>query len=95
MYRELDPLLHSQLRLFIMSILVAEEQAEFNYLKEVTKATSGNLSAQINILKRERYLTVTKKFRENKPVTICRINDTGMEAFGNYVKALQNYIKAA
>ena len=80
-FRDLDPLLHSQLRLAIISILISVKEAEFLFLKEKTNATAGNLSVQIQKLKDADYITVEKKFRDNYPLTICRITKKGMAAF--------------
>ena len=91
-FKDLDPVLHSQLRLAIMSLLISVETAEFTYLKDQTGATSGNLSIQITKLKEAGYIEVTKKFRNNYPLTICRITDLGRQKFTEYVKALKEYL---
>lgn len=93
MYKDLDPVLHSQLRLAIVSILVQVEQAEFNYLKEETGASSGNLSVQINRLKEAGYIKVTKRFKGNYPQTLCKITDKGRGRFAGYVQAISSYLK--
>jgi DNA-binding MarR family transcriptional regulator len=92
MFQELDPLLHSQLRLGIMSVLVSVESAEFNHLLEKTGATRGNLSVQINKLAQAGYIKVKKSFRNNYPLTTCRITTRGIEAFDTYVRALKSYL---
>jgi DNA-binding transcriptional ArsR family regulator len=92
MFIELDPILHSQLRLAVMSLLISVKEAEFTFLKEKTKATAGNLSVQINKLKEAGYLDVVKQFNNNYPQTICKISPKGIEAFEAYVKALQSYM---
>ena len=92
MLPKLDPLLHSELRLAVMSILASVEEADFTYLKEQTGATSGNLSVQIDKLAEAGYITVEKGFRGNMPRTTCRITPTGTEAFRTYVKALKKYL---
>lgn len=92
MFKELDPLLHSQLRLAIMSILLSAEEAEFVYLKERTQATAGNLSVQIDKLSEAGYIEVEKSFVGKRPRTACRITPAGREAFENYVNALKGYI---
>mgnify|MGYP001142070570 CR=1 FL=1 len=92
MYDELDSLIHSPLRLAIMSILVSVREAEFNFLKAETKASSGNLSVQIKKLGEAGYLEVEKTFKNNYPLTTCRITDRGVEAFENYVATLRKYI---
>ncbi len=93
MFEELDPLLHSQLRLAVMSVLISVESAEFTYLLDKTGATRGNLSVQITKLSEAGYLEVIKSFRKNYPLTTCRITAKGIEAFENYVKALQGYLR--
>jgi DNA-binding MarR family transcriptional regulator len=93
MFTELDPILHSQLRLAIMSILIGVKEAEFSYLKEKAGATAGNLSVQITKLSEAEYITVEKTFRDNYPLTTVTITPKGIAAFEKYVKALQGYIK--
>lgn len=91
-FKELDPILHSQLRLAVMSLLISVKEAEFIFLKEKTNATSGNLSVQIRKLKEAGYIEIIKQFHNNYPQTICKITSKGIEAFENYVKALQTYM---
>lgn len=93
MFKELDPILHSQLRLAIVSLLVSVKEAEFTYLKEQTGATAGNLSVQVQKLKEADYIDVEKKFKDNYPQTLCRITPTGVKAFEAYVAAIQKYLK--
>jgi DNA-binding MarR family transcriptional regulator len=93
MFKELDPLLHSQLRLAVMSLLMSVEEAEFSYLKEKTNASSGNLSVQIDKLKQAQYITVTKTFRDNYPLTICKKTKKGINAFETYIENLKSYLK--
>jgi DNA-binding transcriptional ArsR family regulator len=92
MFKELDPILHSQLRLAVVSLLISVKEAEFTFLKEKTNSTAGNLSVQINKLKEVEYIEVTKQFKDNYPQTICRITKKGIDAFEAYVKALQVYM---
>jgi DNA-binding PadR family transcriptional regulator len=93
MFKELDPLLHSQLRLAVMSLLISVEEADFVFLKEQTKATAGNLSVQIDKLNEAGYINVEKTFQGKMPRTVCRITDKGIKAFDDYVKAIQSYLK--
>ena len=93
MFKELDTVLHSPLRLGIISILSEVKEAEFNFLKEKTKATAGNLSVQINKLKVAGYIDVIKQFKDNYPQTICKITHKGIDAFKKYEEALQSYFK--
>ncbi len=92
MFKELDPILHSQLRLAIVSLLISVKEAEFNYLKESTNATAGNLSVQLQKLKDAEYINIEKSFRDNYPLTICSITKKGVKAFEDYVEALNQYI---
>ena len=91
-FKELDPVLHSQLRLATISLLIGTEVAEFTYIQEQTGATAGNLSIQITKLKEAGYIEVTKKFRNNYPQTLCSITPFGRQRFIEYVKALQDYL---
>ena len=92
MFKELNPLLHSELRLGIMSILLSVEEADFTYLKQETKATAGNLSVQIDKLSKAEYIEAIKTFKGKMPCTLCRITPKGIEAFEEYVEALKTYI---
>ena len=92
MFKELNPLLHSEIRLGVMSILISVEEADFTYLKQETKATAGNLSVQIDKLSKAEYIEVTKTFKGKMPCTLCRITPQGIEAFEEYVEALKTYI---
>ena len=92
MFKELDPILHSQLRLAVMSLLISVREAEFTFIKEKTGSTAGNLSVQLNKLKEAEYIEITKQFKENYPQTICRISKKGIDAFQSYVNALQTYM---
>lgn len=93
MFRELDPLLHSQLRLAVVSLLVGLDEADFVYLKEKTEATAGNLSVQIDKLSQAGYIEVEKGFEGKRPRTVCRITAQGRMAFAEYVDALKDYIR--
>jgi DNA-binding transcriptional ArsR family regulator len=92
MFKPLDPLLHSELRLAIMSLLISVKEAEFTYLKEKTGATAGNISVQLNKLSDAGYITIEKSFRDNYPLTTCRISKKGIKAFQDYVDSLKSYI---
>ena len=92
MFKELDPILHSQLRLAVMSLLINVKEAEFTFLREKTNATAGNLSVQISKLKDAGYIEIIKQFKENYPQTICKITRKGIDAVELYVSALQSYM---
>lgn len=91
-FKTLDPLLHSQLRLAVMSLLISVESAEFVFIKEKTGATAGNLSVQLDKLNKADYILVEKSFKGKKPLTTCRITKAGISAFEAYVENLKQYI---
>jgi DNA-binding MarR family transcriptional regulator len=93
MFKDLDPVLHSQLRLSIVSTLMTVDEANFNFIKETTNATSGNISIQIKKLKEAGYIKVEKSFKNNYPNTTLSITNKGKEAFENYVNNLKKYIQ--
>ena len=93
MYKDLDPLLHSQLRLAIMSLLISLGEAEFVYIKEKTNATAGNLSVQLDKLANAGYITIHKFFKGKKPQTVCKIAKKGINAFEKYINDLKGYIE--
>ncbi len=95
MFKDLDPILHSQLRLAVVSLLIGVKEAEFTFLREKTNATAGNLSVQINKLKEAGYLDVVKQFKDNYPQTMCKITPAGIRAFEQYVQDLRSYLSVA
>ncbi len=90
-FKPLDPLLHSELRLAIMSILINAEYADFSYIKEKTGGSSGNISVQLDKLKKAEYIEICKGFKGKMPQTTCSITDKGRTAFEEYVSALKTY----
>ncbi|MBN1198556.1 MAG: transcriptional regulator [Bacteroidales bacterium] len=88
----LDPLLHSQLRLAVISMLIGSPEADFVYLQKKTGATAGNLSVQLEKLRQAGYISVEKSFRGKMPRTTCRITTDGVAAFEKYIEALQDYL---
>ena len=93
MFKELDPLLHQQLRLQIMTLLMNVETAEFNYILNETGATRGNISVQMKKLEEAGYLEITKSFRDNYPLTTYQVTAAGRTAFEAYFTALESYFK--
>ena len=90
--KELNPLLHSQLRLAVMSILMNVEEADFVYLKEKTESTAGNLSVQLDKLSSAGYISIEKGMHGKRPRTSCSITPEGRMAFEEYVEALRTYL---
>ena len=92
MFQDLDPLLHQQLRLQIITLLMSVESAEFNFLLNETGATRGNISVQMKKLEEAKYISIKKSFRDNYPLTTYTITEAGKIAFENYVKTIEAYI---
>ena len=92
MFNDLNPILHSQLRLAVMSLLISVKEAEFTFIKDKTNSTAGNLSVQIQKLKDAGYIDVSKQFKDNYPQTTCKITKQGIKAFEEYVSSLQSYL---
>ena len=93
MYNDLDPLLHSQLRLAIISMLVASEKVEFTHIQSETKAAAGNISIQMKKLEEAGYIKIEKSYKNNYPNTMLSITDKGVKAFESYVNSLKKYLK--
>ena len=93
MLKPLDPLLHSELRLAIMSILISVESADFVYIRKQTGATAGNLSVQIDKLYKAEYISVDKGFNGKIPRTTCSITNQGRRAFAAYVETIKEYLE--
>lgn len=94
MFKDLDPLLHSQLRLAVISLLVKNSKMDFNNIKSETNATSGNLSVQLKKLEEVGYIKISKSFKNNYPLTKAQITEKGLLAFEKYVNNIQQYLKS-
>lgn len=92
MLRELDPLLHSQLRLAVVSILMSLDEADFVYLRKKTESTAGNLSVQLDKLSAAGYISTKRVIDGKKTRTLCRMTSKGKLAFEDYVDALKVYL---
>ena len=92
MFNDLDPILHSQLRLSIVSILMTVDEANFTFIQETTKAAAGNISIQIKKLQEAEYVKVKKSFKNNYPKTTISMTSKGIKAFEDYVTNLKKYI---
>lgn len=93
MLKELNPLIHSQLRLAIMTLLLSVEEADFTYLKAKTNATAGNISIQLDKLSNAGYIQIKKEFVGKKTRTSCKITEAGKEALEEYIEILKVYLK--
>jgi DNA-binding MarR family transcriptional regulator len=91
---KLNKAIHQKARLGIMSILMASDNAEFNYLKDRLKLTDGNLSSHLSLLEKEKYIKIRKKFIKKKPKTLCQMTDKGRQAFEEYLENLEKIIRS-
>jgi DNA-binding MarR family transcriptional regulator len=94
-FEPLDPVIHSQVRLAVISILISVKQAEFNYLKKTADTTDGNLSTHLAKLEEAGYISIAKSFRGKKPLTTCALTAKGRAAFAAYLKALESYLPSS
>lgn len=92
---ELNPVVHGKLRLALLSLLSAVEEAEFTWLRAKTGSTDGNLGAQLLKLEEAGYVAVEKKFVQRKPQTLYRITADGHQALTEYVQALKQLLGGA
>ena len=90
---QFDKAFENRLRLQIMSVLAVNERYDFNALKELLKATDGNLASHLKALEKEEYITVNKSFIGRKPNTQYAASKKGREAFKKHLEALENLIK--
>lgn len=93
-YRKLNDVIHSIIRFAVMAILVCNESAEFNFLKEEIGTTDGNLSCHLSKLEKSNYINVEKAFVEKKPISINTLTTKGQEAFEKYIDMLEKFINA-
>ncbi len=89
---QLDPVIHSRIRLAILSVLISVKEASFNYLKETVGTTDGNLSVNLSKLEEAGYISIKKVFKKKKPLTTCTITEKGRKAFSKYLKVLESYV---
>ena len=90
-FRDLDPILHNELRLKIMAALDPLDDADFVYLKELTKSTAGNLSVQLSRLEEAGYIKVYRSGGGRSSHTVCRITPAGIQAMEVYQRTLMEY----
>ena len=91
-FESLDPVIHSQVRLAVLSLLLSARRADFNYLKNTIGTTDGNLSTHLAKLEEAGYIRIKKSFQGKKPLTTCSLTEKGKTAFSDYVKALESYL---
>ena len=86
---EINKIIHAPIRLSLMTTLAITVEVDFNYLKEVTKTSDGNLNVHLSKLEDAGYIDVQKGYQGKKPRTVYTITKTGKQAFAKYI----NFIK--
>jgi len=92
---ELNPIVHGQLRLAVLSLLSAVDQGDFRWLRDKTRATDGNLGANLAKLEQAGYISVNKSFIANKPNSLYRLTPAGRKALAEYVQSLKKLLAAS
>ncbi len=92
-YQQLDDIIHSRIRLAIMSVLVSVDEAEFTFLRDKVNATDGNLSTHLKKLEDAGYVAVNKSFINRKPLSRYLLTQKGRKAFEIYIEKLEKMIK--
>jgi len=92
-YHQLDDVIHSRIRLAIMSVLISVDEADFIFLREKVRTTDGNLSTHLKKLEDAGYIAVNKSFVKRKPISRYLLTKKGKTAFGAYVNRLEKMIK--
>ena len=86
---EIDRVIHEPARLMVVALLAAVEEADFQYLRQTTGLTQGNLSTHLSKLEEAGYVAIEKTFRGKYPLTIGRLTKRGREALDNYRKVIK------
>lgn len=94
-FLQLDRVIHEKGRLAIMSMLAASPELSFTELREALSMTDGNLTTHIRTLQQAGYLSVTKSFQNNRPLTTCALTPGGRKAFANYISLLERIVQQA
>jgi DNA-binding MarR family transcriptional regulator len=93
-YQQLDDVIHSRIRLAVVAVLAAVDEADFTYLRGQVNATDGNLGAHLGRLEDAGYVTVRKTFVDRKPISRYRLTREGRRAFADYVDRLERLLRA-
>ena len=92
-FLQLDRVIHEKGRLAIMSMLAASPELSFTELRDALNMTDGNLTTHIRTLQEAGYVSVTKSFQNNRPLTTCALTSAGKKAFTNYINLLEQIIQ--
>lgn len=94
-FLQLDRVIHEKGRLPIMSLLAASPEMSFTELRDMLKMTDGNLSVHIKTLQEAGFVSVTKSFRDHRPLTTCALTAAGRKAFATYIDLLEQIVRQA
>jgi len=86
---EIDRIIHEPARLMVVALLAAVQEADFQYLRQATGLTQGNLSAHLTKLQDAGYVAIEKTFRGKYPLTLCRLTERGQEVLEAYRKVIR------
>ncbi len=92
-FLQLDRVIHEKGRLAIMSMLAASPELSFTEMRDTLKMTDGNLTTHIRTLQEAGYVSVTKSFQNNRPLTTCALTAAGKKAFTNYINLLESLVQ--
>ena len=92
-FLQLDRVIHEKGRLAIMSMLAASPELSFTEMRDALNMTDGNLTTHIRTLQEAGYVSITKSFRNNRPLTTCSLTAAGRKAFTNYINLLEQIIQ--
>lgn len=92
-FLQLDRVIHEKGRLAIMSMLAATPELSFTELRDALGMTDGNLTTHIKTLQQAGYLSVTKSYQKNRPLTTCSLTEPGRRAFGDYISLLDQIVR--
>ena len=92
-FLQIDRVIHEKGRLAIMSMLAAAPELSFTEMRDALGMTDGNLTTHIRTLQEAGYLSVTKSYQKNRPLTTCSLTTAGKRAFMNYINLLEQIVR--
>ena len=92
-FLQLDRVIHEKGRLAIMSMLAANAEMSFTEMRDSLSMTDGNITTHIRTLQEAGYVSVTKSFQNNRPLTTCSLTASGRKAFSSYINLLEQIIQ--
>ena len=92
-HTKIDEIVHSRIRLSILAVLATADELDFITLLNEVNTTKGNLSVHLTKLESSSYVKIQKKFANKKPVTLCSITKTGLNAFKAYLDMVEEMAK--